>query len=538
MSSPHGLRRNPIRGSVCILPTRLVLTVAFLLTAKCSTVSCFSPSSSSNLFRRARLDTISHDVTQRKNKFITLDGIQSRSCPLFGVSSKKNDAGNVNGRTEKKRMRKRSLPKRAVKIYTGYFSQLWTDTSTDARKRVAKDKATATIRRVQHLVQGEEYVDLHDGETEVARKKLLDACNELLDAMHVEEQIGDKSPKDTQTNSEVAVGEKGSASDPAGKKKGRSVLFGAVMGALVACWVFSGSYLFTGIFALMTILGQLEYYRMVMNTGIYPARRITVVGAVSMFLTALFAPNLHQICLPMFGLWAMIWFLSMRRQISTISEIATTFTGMFYLGYIPSFWVRVRLIGQGSEPTRLATLAAPILEKLGRKASSLPAFLPKVVHLPITTGAVFIFWTWLCLAFSDVGGYFFGRAFGKTKLGEIAPAAGATSPNKTVEGVIGGCTVSAMLGVFGAWVQKWPYWIFTGALHGVILGLLGLIGDLTASMIKRDAGIKDFGNLIPEHGGILDRVDSFVFTAPYSWIVCAYVIPALKNFSRASVALP
>jgi hypothetical protein len=69
------------------------------------------------------------------------------------------------------------------------------------------------------------------------------------------------------------------------KKKPRSVLFGAIMGAVVACWVFSGNYIFTGIFCLMTILGQLEYYRMVMNTGVFPARRISVLGATSMFVT-------------------------------------------------------------------------------------------------------------------------------------------------------------------------------------------------------------------------------------------------------------
>jgi len=539
MSNTNVPQRNPTGRSTLLLSANLLLTTVLLLTAKYQTVSCFSSSSSSsNLFRRARLDTISQDMRQYKcNPFVS-DGYHRHSCPLFSVRPKGNEATNTNGSTEKERHKKRALPRRAVRIYMDYFSQLWTDTNTDARKRIAKDKATSAIRRVQHLVQGEEYIDLHDGETEVARKKLLDACNELLDCMHAEHEVTNESAKDTSASNDVAVVEKELTTAPAEKKKGRSVLFGAIMGAVVACWVFSGSYLFTGIFALMTILGQLEYYRMVMNTGIYPARRITVIGAVSMFLTALFAPNLHQICLPMFGLWAMVWFLTMRRQTSTISEIATTFTGMFYLGYIPSFWVRVRLIGQNLEPTRLAPLVTPILEKLGRKASSLPAFLPKVVHLPITTGAVFIFWTWLCLAFSDVGGYFFGRAFGKTKLGKISPAAGATSPNKTVEGVLGGCTVSAMLAILGAWVQKWPYWILTGALHGVILGLLGLIGDLTASMIKRDAGIKDFGNLIPEHGGILDRVDSFVFTAPYSWLVCAYIIPALKSFARARAALP
>jgi phosphatidate cytidylyltransferase len=370
------------------------------------------------------------------------------------------------------------------------------------------------------------------------------------------------------------------------RKKQRSVMFGAAMGLVVAGWVFSGNYLFTGLFTLMTILGQLEYYRLVMNTGVYPARRISIVGACSMFLTALFLPNLHQIVLPFSGLWAMVWFLTMRRTVTSIPEIATTFTGMFLLGYVPSFWVRIRLLGGGREPTRLASIAGPLLRFVQDKAETkLPSYIPQVVHLPITTGAIFIFWTWLCLAFSDVGAYFVGKSFGKTKLGTIFPAAGATSPNKTVEGVIGGCAVSALLGMLGAWVQKWPLWPLTGAVHGVLLGLLGLLGDLTASMLKRDGGLKDFGDLLPvrlsrndtprqfhsfvrsfflgcsvvfchcvllslysspyslklhshlylfvlislqEHGGILDRVDSFIWTAPYSWVVASIVIPWMK----------
>eukprot|EP00986_Skeletonema_menzelii_P002391 scaffold647_cov150-Skeletonema_menzelii.AAC.38 len=320
------------------------------------------------------------------------------------------------------------------------------------------------------------------------------------------------------------------------KKKGRSVLFGATMGLVVAGWVYSGNITFTALFTLMTALGQLEYYRMVMNANIYPARRISVLGACATFVTALFAPDLHQIVLPVFSTWTMIWFLTMRRNITTISEIATTFTGMFYLGYIPSFWVRIRQLGADVvEPTRLKPLVKPLFERLGQ--NNLLAYLPKKIHYPITTGSNFIFWTWLCIAFSDVGGYFAGRKFGKTKLGAISPAAGKTSPNKTVEGVIGGCVFSLVLATLGAWIQKWPYWFVLGPLHGVTLALLGLVGDLTASMLKRDAGLKDFGDLIPEHGGIMDRVDSYIFTAPYGWIMCGYVIPALKKLAEARAAV-
>mmetsp|Transcript_12473 Transcript_12473/g.22620 ORF Transcript_12473/g.22620 Transcript_12473/m.22620 type:complete len:524 (-) Transcript_12473:75-1646(-) len=442
-----------------------------------------------------------------------------------------------------------NLVKDVVDTYVDYASRLWNETSTDARREIAQDKAKSAIRTVQHLVRGEEYVNLGIGdEAQEAGVKMLEACDLMLHAMGKDNSTNTiQSPLHQVALAEATTIGQGQAyakslsegatstSLSAKKKPQRSILFGAIMGAIVAGWVFSGNYIFTGLFTLMTILGQLEYYRMVMNTGVYPARRISIVGACAMFVTALLFPNLHQVVLPTFACYSCIWFLTMRRTVSTIPEIATTFMGMFYLGYIPSFWVRIRTFGGELEPTSIAPLVAPMLNWFGQTAEKLPSFIPKSIHLPITTGSIFIFWSWLCIAFSDVGAYFVGRKFGRTKLGQISPAAGATSPNKTVEGVIGGCVVSGALGMLGAWVMKWPRWYLTGAVHGVMLAMLGLIGDLTASMLKRDAGLKDFGDLLPEHGGIMDRVDSFIFSAPYSWIVIQYVIPFLKAGAKTKL---
>lgn len=427
-------------------------------------------------------------------------------------------------------------------VYINYVKRLWRETAPEERKKIASRKASLAINNVKTIMEGEEYIDLivmRDGETlddfegrVCARDKLLDACNSMLKLVDTDSAISGNILED-----ETDVEKKSDTNEPK-KKKSRSVLFGAGMGAIVACWVFSGNYIFTALFTLMTALGQLEFYRMVMNTGVYPARKISVVGACAMFVTALFAPKLHQICLPTFATLAMLWFLTMRRKVTTISEIATTFTGMFYLGYIPSFWVRTRTIG-GWGPTRLAPIVRPMLDFFSRTTTTkLPAFLPKSVHLPITTGAIFIFWTWISIAFSDVGAYFVGKNFGRRKLGELAPAAGAASPNKTLEGFFGGTAVCAAFATTGAWVQQWPYWFITGPLHGIILGFLGLLGDLTASMLKRDAGLKDFGDLIPEHGGIMDRVDSFIFTAPYSWVVCQYIIPTLIKAQAVVPVVP
>lgn len=121
-------------------------------------------------------------------------------------------------------------------------------------------------------------------------------------------------------------------------------------------------------------------------------------------------------------------------------------------------------------------------------------------------------WLFLALALafsSDTGGYFGGRLFGKHKLYE------AVSPKKTIEGGIGGLVggVAAMLGFGHFWLTP-----EIPLVHAIVLGILGSalgqIGDLVESMIKRTFGVKDSSNLLPGHGGMLDRVDALLFVAP------------------------
>jgi phosphatidate cytidylyltransferase len=429
---------------------------------------------------------------------------------------------------------------RVAQIYTRYLSRLWKETNTEARTLSSQKKILTSIRQLNQLLTTQEKkLSITNNSTfndDAARDALLmarkvqDACQTYL---NYETAMADHTKASLilpAIYSDDVAAVSATTIPPIQKvKTRRSIGFGALMGLAVAGMVFSGNYVFTGIFTMMTVLGQLEYYRMVMNTGVLPARRISILGSASMFITALVAPSLHEVCLPIFGLYTMIWFLTMRRTVSTIPEIATTFSGMFYLGYVPSFWVRIRQTGSQLPPSvSLPPWAAPYVTAMTSKIQSfIPAFVLPAIHLPITSGAIFVFWTWLCIAFSDVGGYFVGKSFGKTKLGQISPAAGEASPNKTVEGVLGGCLVSGLLGILGAWAQRWPHFVVTGAAHGVMLALCGLIGDLTASMLKRDAGLKDFGDLLPEHGGIMDRVDSYIWTAPYSWLVLSFVLPAL-----------
>lgn len=128
--------------------------------------------------------------------------------------------------------------------------------------------------------------------------------------------------------------------------------------------------------------------------------------------------------------------------------------------------------------------------------------------------AVMVWLIFLTAFGTDVMAYFTGYAIGKHKL---CPG---ISPKKTIEGAIGGTLGSVILcGAFGYFFANefFIHCMIIGALGGVI----SQFGDLTASVFKRKMGIKDYGNLIPGHGGVLDRFDSVLFTAPlvYYYIV-------------------
>ncbi|MBR5045942.1 MAG: phosphatidate cytidylyltransferase, partial [Oscillospiraceae bacterium] len=127
--------------------------------------------------------------------------------------------------------------------------------------------------------------------------------------------------------------------------------------------------------------------------------------------------------------------------------------------------------------------------------------------------------TWSCDAFALFG----GRRFGKHKLSPHV------SPNKTVEGSLCGAAASALFGVL-AWLllmkQGAELWVCVAV--AVIASTLGQFGDLAASLFKREAGIKDYSDLIPGHGGMMDRADSLLFSIPTAWF-CIEMIDLIRK---------
>ncbi|WP_231134288.1 phosphatidate cytidylyltransferase [Motilibacter deserti] len=123
----------------------------------------------------------------------------------------------------------------------------------------------------------------------------------------------------------------------------------------------------------------------------------------------------------------------------------------------------------------------------------------------------------LAVVANDVGGYATGVLFGRHKL---APR---VSPGKTWEGLAGSLVVAAAgTAASVAWLLDGPVW--AGALLGVACCLTATAGDLAESLIKRDLGIKDMGTLLPGHGGVMDRLDSLLPTAPVAYLLIEYVV--------------
>jgi phosphatidate cytidylyltransferase len=168
-----------------------------------------------------------------------------------------------------------------------------------------------------------------------------------------------------------------------------------------------------------------------------------------------------------------LYFLFRFRDIPTVAgRYAATVTGIFYAGYLTTYLAKLKLIdpGQGGDAVLIVLIVA-----------------------------------WV----ADTGGYFAGRFLGKAKLYE------AVSPKKTWAGAWGGLAGS-LVGVAALKLisAHWLSWVDV-ALLAIPGGMLGQLGDLTESLIKRSVGVKDSGALLPGHGGILDRIDAVLFIAPY-----------------------
>jgi phosphatidate cytidylyltransferase len=188
-------------------------------------------------------------------------------------------------------------------------------------------------------------------------------------------------------------------------------------------------------------------------------------------------------------------------------------------GLFPALAVLVSARGDAAGGLLLVTLAAPlaaaIMALAGPRGSIRAGMGVLYLGLPAVTivwlrqapaGIALVLWLLLVVWATDIAAYLFGRAIGGAKL---APA---ISPGKTWAGLIGGMAGAALVGALTSRAVGGAAWV--GAASGCVLAVVAQTGDLFESLMKRRAGVKDSGALIPGHGGALDRLDGLLFTAP------------------------
>ncbi|HJQ91212.1 MAG TPA: phosphatidate cytidylyltransferase [Acidimicrobiia bacterium] len=266
------------------------------------------------------------------------------------------------------------------------------------------------------------------------------------------------------TEEDFEATEQAASSDLAMRVGSAVVIFGLFLGSLLL-----GGWWFAAFVILAMVVSTGEFYATVRSDETRPLALFGLLGVVFMGVGAQLtgAAAIAGWAAAFAVLTILFLTLSPRRQ--PLDDASVTIGGMVWVGLL-SFAI---LIAQGSHPV------------------------------------AYILFVVLLVAANDTGAYFVGRSLGRRKLSPVI------SPHKTVEGLIGGfvagLVVASILATFPAWET---IGIAKALVAGAVVGVIAPLGDTVESMVKRSLGVKDMGSVLPGHGGMLDRIDGFLFVAP------------------------
>jgi phosphatidate cytidylyltransferase len=271
----------------------------------------------------------------------------------------------------------------------------------------------------------------------------------------------------------------------------------AVLIPFVLWTIAQGGLFYLGVVIVIGILAQHEFYGLIADKGARPIKLVGQGFGAAVILVAYFGSEYQAMLLMTASLLVLMVAQLRKNEIhEAMASISGTFFGVFYVSWLLSHAVLLR---------KFDVVAAAHYD---------PALL---VTLGITPGSgiFFMVYTLVTVVGCDVGAYFAGRAWGRRKL---APQ---ISPNKSVEGALGGVIAGGLFGlstklVFDAFWPDWSAAIPWSAALGFafLLCVVGIIGDLVESLLKRDAKVKDTGALLPGMGGVLDRIDAPLLGLP------------------------
>ena len=240
----------------------------------------------------------------------------------------------------------------------------------------------------------------------------------------------------------------------------------------------TGPYVFTGFYIFLSLVCLIEFFSLVKTTGLRPHRSIGYVAAIILFASFagqhffVFETKWLLINIPLFfGIFIKELY---KKSALPFSNIAYTFLGLIYAVVPFIFFFSIAFISGNYNP-----------------------------HLAL--GYLLLLWG------NDTGAYLFGVKFGKTRLFE------RHSPKKSWEGFIGGIFTSLLVGYILSLFYT-DYALIHWLILGLIISCFGTLGDLVESMFKRSIDIKDSGKILPGHGGVLDRFDGLLLSAPVVFV--------------------
>jgi phosphatidate cytidylyltransferase len=248
------------------------------------------------------------------------------------------------------------------------------------------------------------------------------------------------------------------------------VLSGVIAGSLFIAMLIVGHYWYAGLIVLLAILAHFEFMKL---NGISAKSAISFASLIGMLLLVLPLQKLvgHHINLELL-IWLLLFgllFITVAtKNRSTLDHAAVAFIGTFYIGLGFHYMIDTRL----------------------------------------THGLFWTIFIFISIWVSDSGAYFTGRAFGKHKLWPTI------SPKKTIEGAIGGTLLTILTALVFVHYAPVHVSMIRAIVIGIVISISGMFGDLIESAYKRVRDIKDSGNLLPGHGGILDRTDSWIIVFP------------------------
>lgn len=260
------------------------------------------------------------------------------------------------------------------------------------------------------------------------------------------------------------------------------LLTGLVFGFTALFAIMAGGLWLVGLVLVIVTLAAKEYVKILEHKGFRPSFRIIILSSVLFAALAYF--NRFDLVALAFTACSIMAFMSVlfKGKQPYIANVATTILGFVYCGWFPLHLLFLRDLG------------------------SEPAYSGIFKYNVTTEGAGYALLLFFAVILTDSMCYYAGCYFGKHKLSKVI------SPNKTIEGSIGGTLACMIFCIIFGQVLMIPWY------HCIILGLIiaafAQIGDLCESMIKRDAGVKDSSNILPGHGGFLDRTDSYILTIP------------------------